>query len=78
MELDRQRILRELSAFHNHILNSKLAERITEKEIMVVIHAAKLLIEDERKIKELTQELNRRQTAYNELYEYMESERLQK
>ena len=78
MELNREKIVRELDNFHHRVLNSKLAERITEREIMAIINAAALLIEDDKKIKELTTELNHQQTAYNELYELLESERLQK
>ena len=69
MELNRERIVRELDNFHHRALNSKLAERITEREIMAIINAANLLIEDEKKIKKLTEELAHQEIAYNELYE---------
>lgn len=78
MGLDRQKIVRELDNFHHRVLNSKLAERITEREIMAIINAAALIIEDEKKIEELTRKLNHLEIAYNELYEFMESERWQK
>ena len=50
---NRDKVIRELDAFHHRVLNSKLAEKITEKEIMAIINAASILIEDEKKIKEL-------------------------
>ena len=78
MELNRERIVRELDSFHHRVLNSKLAERITEREIMAIINAAALLIEDEKKIKELNERVVRQEIAYNELYEFLEGERLKK
>ena len=57
MELNRQNIIRELEKFHNRILNGSLAEKITEREIITIINAATLLIEDEKIIKELTKKL---------------------
>jgi hypothetical protein len=59
MELDRQKIVRELDSFHHHVLNSKLAERITEREIMAIINAAALIIEDGKRIEELIKENER-------------------
>lgn len=59
MELNRDKIVRELDNFHHRVLNSKLAEKITEREIIAIINAAALLIEDEKKIKELTEENER-------------------
>lgn len=57
MEINRERTIRELEKFHNRILNSSLAEKITEREITTVINAATLLIEDEKIIKELEERL---------------------
>lgn len=53
MEFNRKKVIRELDALHHRILNSKLAEKITEKEILAIINAASFLIEDGKKIKEL-------------------------
>lgn len=78
MELNREKIVRELDSFHHRVLNSKLAERMTERDIMAIINAAALIIEDGKRIEELTKTLNRLEVDYNELYEFMESERLQK
>ncbi len=62
MEFNRKKVIRELDALHHRILNSKLAEKITEKEIMAIINAAILLIEDGKEIKELTEEAERLNT----------------
>lgn len=78
MELNRNRIVRELDNFHQRILNSKLAERITEREIMAIVNAATLLIEDEENIKALAEELASQQIAYNEIYELLVGERSKK
>ena len=72
MELNREKIVRELDNFHHRVLNSKLAERMTERDITAIINAAALIIEDEKKIEELTRKLNHLEIAYNELYEFME------
>lgn len=74
MELNRDKIIRELDKLHYYILNTNLAEKIGERDIMTIINAAALLIEDEKIIKELTEELNRQEIAYNELYEFTTEE----
>ena len=58
MELNRINTIRELEKFHNRILNGSLAEKISEREIITIINAAALLIEDEKIIKELTEKLS--------------------
>lgn len=52
MELKREQIIKDLERFHHRILNSKLAEKVTEGEIMAIIDALSL-------IKELTEENER-------------------
>lgn len=55
MELNREQIVKALDAFHNRILSGKLAEKVTESEMMAVVDALAL-------IRELTEE-NERLTA---------------
>jgi hypothetical protein len=52
MEFDTEQIIKALECFHSRILNSNLAEKITEGEIMSIINALVL-------IKELTEENER-------------------
>jgi hypothetical protein len=52
MELNREQIIKALECFHDRILNSNLAEKITEVEMMATIDAVAL-------IKELTEENER-------------------
>ena len=50
MELNREQIVKALDAFHNRILSGKLAEKVTESEMMAVVDALAL-------IRELTDEV---------------------
>lgn len=43
MGLNRDQIVEALSAFHNHILSSKLSEEVTESEMMAVVDAVTLI-----------------------------------
>lgn len=43
MELNREQIVKALDAFHDRILNSKLAEKVTESEMMAVVDALTLI-----------------------------------
>lgn len=52
MELNRDKVIRELDKLHYYILNTNLAERISDRDIMTIINAATLLVEDEKRIKE--------------------------
>ena len=52
MELKREEIIKALECFHHRILNSKLAEKVTEGEMMAVVDALSL-------INELTEENER-------------------
>ena len=47
--MDREQIIKALECFHARILNTKLAEKVTESEMMAVINAITA-------IKELTEE----------------------
>ena len=49
MELNREQIIKALECCHHRILNTKLAEKVTESEMMAIINAISL-------IKELTEE----------------------
>ena len=69
MELNRDKVIRELDKLYYYILNTNLTDRISERDITTIINAATLLIEDGRKIKELTEKLNHLEIAYNDLYE---------
>ena len=61
MEINRKRVVRELDELYHHILNNKLADKITEREIMAIINAAALLVEDDKRISKLTEENERLQ-----------------
>lgn len=43
MELDMEQIVKTLECFHHRILNSDLAEKITEQEMMAIIDAIALI-----------------------------------
>lgn len=51
--LNRDKVVRELDRLHRYILNSGLAEKITERDIMAIVNAATLLIADEKEIKKV-------------------------
>ena len=59
-ELNREQIIKALECFHHRILNTKLAEKITESEMMAVIDALSL-------IKELTQANEMLSESYDHL-----------
>lgn len=61
MELNREQIKKDLDCFHQRILNTNLAEKITETEVMSLTDALSLITQQE--------------TEYNELYELCESYR---
>ena len=60
MELNREQIIKALECFHQRILKTNLAEKVTESEIMAVINALSL-------IKELTEENERLRAENDEL-----------
>lgn len=59
MELDRHKIIRELDNLYYYIYNTSLNEKISERNIKTIVNAVALLIEDEKKIKELIEEIER-------------------
>jgi hypothetical protein len=69
VELNRDKLLRELDKLYYYILNTNLTDRISERDITTIINAAALLVEDGKIIKELTEKLNHSEIAYNDLYE---------
>jgi regulator of replication initiation timing len=54
MELNRENIIKALDCFHSRILNSNLAEKVTENEIMAVINALSLINELTEEVENLT------------------------
>jgi Asp-tRNA(Asn)/Glu-tRNA(Gln) amidotransferase C subunit len=61
--LNAEQVKRGLECFHLRILNTNLAEKITESEIMAIINALALITSQEQRIKELTEENEKLLTA---------------
>ena len=61
--MEKEQIIKALECFHNRILNSKLAEKVTEQERMAIIDA--LIKELTEKVEAYRQELGKVRVALN-------------
>ena len=65
MQLNREQIIKALEYFHQRILNTNLAEKVTESEMMAIIDALSL-------IKELTGEKSKASEVAREIFKEFE------
>lgn len=63
-ELNRELIIKALECFHLRILNTKLAEKITETEIMAIINALTLIKDQAEQIFKLENRLKECENGY--------------
>ena len=63
--MEKETIIKALECFHNRILNSKLAEKVTEQEMMAIIDALALIKELTEKVEAYRQELGKVRVALN-------------
>lgn len=63
-ELNREDIIKALECFHTRILNTKIAEKITETEIMAIINALALIKDQAEQIFKLENRLKECENGY--------------